>query len=80
MRETILKRSHENQINWQGQYEFGASDIRPLYLDLEAVDGSKPLQFCDLKNVIISLIKNANSSNKNIEMAAKIIMAYAPLV
>lgn len=76
MRKSILNRSYDNQIKWQGEFEFGAADIRPLYLDLGAVKGDNPLRFCDLKHVIMALVKHADPSNKNIEMAAKIIMTY----
>lgn len=76
MRKSIMDRAHDNQIKWMGQFEFGAADIRPLYLELGALEGEHPLKFCDLKHIIIALVRNAHPSNKNIEMAAKIVMTY----
>lgn len=76
MRKTVFSRATDNQIKWQGSYEFGVGSVRALYLDLGALEGENPLKFCDLKHIIIALVKNAHPSNKNIEMAAKIMMTY----
>lgn len=76
MRESIETNATNNQIKWQGSYEFGAADVRPLYLDLGAKEGEHNLKFCDLKHIVIALVERATPHNKNIEMAAKIVMTY----
>ena len=60
----------------QGYFEFGAADICPLYFDLGVKNEEHNLKFCDLKHVVIFLIQNVTIHNKNIEMAAKIVMTY----
>jgi len=76
IRPKIIDRAQNNQIKWQGKLSFGVPGIRALYLDLDAHDGDHPLKYCDLKHVIMALVKEAKPSNKNIEMAAKIMMTY----
>lgn len=76
IRPKIMDRAQNNQIKWQGTFSFGVPGIRALYLDLDAHDGDHPLKYCDLKHVILALVKEAKPSNKNIEMAAKIMMTY----
>lgn len=79
----------ENCIKFQnvqgGDFTFGTEDIRPLYRDLgcgyegdenpdyEWDKDEHPMSHCDLKAIMINLLKKANKQNGNLEMAAMII-------
>ena len=62
-------------MKWQGHYEWGMEEICPLYLDLGSVDGEHPLNHCYLKHTVLDLVKYSNSSNTNLELADKFVVA-----
>ena len=47
-----------------------------MYLDIDAVDGNHPLNYCDLKNIVFDIIKHSNSSNTNLKLSAELVVAY----
>ena len=51
-------------------------EMRPLYLGINAVDGKQPSDRFDLKHTLFDLVKYSNSSNTNLELASKLVMAY----
>lgn len=58
-RSAMIDKCINNQITWQGDYVWGIKGKKPLYIDLGAEKGDHPLNFCDLKYVITSLVRNA---------------------
>lgn len=81
LRAAMFARCSDNQMKWQGKYEWGTTGKRPLYIDLgvdlgEDPEKSNPLQRCDLKHVIAALVQNAGPHNSNVTTAAQICSAY----
>lgn len=82
----------ENCVKFQnvncGDHTFGLEEIRPLYRDLgwsyepdtdresEWNISEHPLSRCDLRSVMLRLVKSANKQNNNLEMAAMINSTY----
>ena len=55
-----------------GDENFGNTDTLLLYQQLNAKEGNHPLRECNLKTVIINLVKGALPNNNNLEMSAMI--------
>jgi hypothetical protein len=88
LRQTFIKNCGDFQNKQGGDYTFGTEDTRPLYRDMgcSQEDGTvadfewskedHPLSHCDLKSVLVKLVKEASGNNNNLEQAAMLFSMH----
>ena len=62
----MLWQSLWKKIKWQGRYDWGTGEIRPFYIDINAIYGEHPLKHFDLKHTVFDIAKYSNSANTNL--------------
>ena len=88
LRQTFLKNCADFQNKCDGDYTFGTEDIRPLYRDVGCTNeggenadfewgiDEHPMSHCDLKSILVRLLKEASDKNENLEHAALMLTTY----